>query len=968
MPPTISPQEFVAKWSGIQQKETAISQSHFLDICALVGHSPPIEYDPSGKNFSFEAQTVKPDGQKGFADVFFRDHFIWEYKGPHKDLDRAYRQLQRYREALDNPPLLITSDIHTIEIHTNFNNYPTRKHIITFDDILTDSGMEKLRWAFFEPGKLRPDRTQVQITKATADTFVAVADEMKRHRKITGETYTPEQLAHFLVRLLFCLFAEDMGLLPKDLFTEIVRTQGRQYDDLQTVIRNLFDKMRAGGTFGLWRIRHFDGTLFDDDFVPNIPHDLGMAMLQAAEQDWSQVEPSIFGTLFERIIDEEKRAQLGAQYTGEDDIMLIVKPVLMEPLEKKWDEVRRQADRILRQPDQDGTHIDQAYQLLADFSAEISAIRVLDPASGSGNFLYISLRELLNLQKKVIAYAARKGLPVIELTVSPEQLYGIEINIYAHQLAQITSWIGYLQWRNENGFGEMDDPILRPLHNIKRMDAILAYDADGNPVEPEWPEVDVIVGNPPFLGDRKMRGELGDKYVDDLRNYYSGRIPGGADLVCYWFERANKAIKNDKAVRVGLIATNSIRGGANRQVLKRVKDSGDIFMAWGDRSWILDGAAVRVSIIGFDNGIEGNKALDGRNVKHINSDLTSEIDLSSTIKLNENSALSFIGTQKSGPFDISKQVAHKMLENQNLSGKENSDVVKPWINATDITRRPRKMWVIDFGPNLTLEQSKLYQLPFDYVLQNVKPVRDKVRRKSHRIKWWLFGDTRPGMREKIAPLSRFIVSPMVSKHRVFSWMAKEVIAENLLVAIARDDDYFFGLLHSRLHEKWALRTGTSLEDRPRYTPTSTFETFPFPWPPGQEPSEQENERVAEIGYWARELVAWRDAWLNPPPPQINVIDVAYEKMLKRRTLTNLYNGLVYYRETVRQRELFDPAQFNKVTRKSVTRSQIQELDDIHRALDEAVLDAFGWPHNISDEEILERLLALNLERAAAQEG
>jgi type I restriction-modification system DNA methylase subunit len=292
--------------------------------------------------------------------------------------------------------------------------------------------------------------------------------------------------------------------------------------------------MRGGGTFGFTTIRHFDGTLFDDEFVPDIPHDLAQALLRAAVQDWSAVDPSIFGTLFERVIDEDKRAQLGAHYTSESDIMLIVEPVLMAPYKEKWETLRRQADRLVREGSRAAAH-----QLLADFSAELAAIRVLDPACGSGNFLYVALRELLNLQKQVIAWAARRelaeltGLAPLQLTVSPEQLFGIEINPYAQELAQITAWIGYLQWRFENGFGELADPVLKPLHNIQRMDAFLAYDENGRPVEPEWPAAEVIIGNPPFLGGQKILREFGNSYTKNLRRLYYGRVPVAADLVTY---------------------------------------------------------------------------------------------------------------------------------------------------------------------------------------------------------------------------------------------------------------------------------------------------------------------------------------------------------------------------------------------------------------------------------------------------
>lgn len=967
MAKTMTPAQFVAKWSQIHQKETAVSQSHFNDICRLVGHQTPLEYDPSGERFSFETQTAKPDGAKGFADVYFREKFIWEYKGPHKDLDKAYQQLQLYREALENPPLLITSDIRTIVIHTNFNNYPIQQHTITLDDIISGDGVTKLTWAFFEPERFKPERTRQNITKATADSLLNVANEMKKHRDVLGDgRFSNEQLAHFLVRLLFALFAEDMGLLPDNLFTQVVKARGGNYGELRPVLQELFDKMRSGGTFGLWRIRHFNGTLFDDNFVPDIPHDLGRLLMQAAEQDWAQVDPSIFGTLFERVIDEDKRAQLGAHYTSEDDIMLIVEPVLMAPLKRKWNEVRQRANNLLLMAMNDPETRQKAHQLLLEFAAEIAALRLLDPASGSGNFLYVGLRQLLSLQKEVIAFAARWELPPIELTAGPEQLYGIEINPYAHELAQITVWIGYLQWRSENGFGEIADPILRPLRNIRRMDAILAYDENGRPVEPEWPAADVIVGNPPFLGAKQMIGELTEKYVLDLRQVYSGRLPGFSDLVTYWFERSIKEIHAKKAKRAGLLATNSIRMGTNIATLERIKKYGDIFMAWSDRDWILEGAAVRVSMIGFDDGSQSHRTLDGQNVTKINADLTSELDLTTSKKLNENAEIAFIGTQRSGPFDISESLAHKMLSAQNESGLLNSEVVRPQFNSRDVIEGPRNVWVIDFG-KMSKKEARKYQAPFEYVEKFVYPVRSKARRKTHREKWWQLAETRMGLKRAIKGKKRFIVTPIHAKHRLFCWIEPHIVPDHALTAIARDDDYFLGILHSRLHENWSLRLGTSLEDRPRYTPTTSFQTFPFPWPPGQEPGE-DDPRIAAIAQWARALVQWRDNWLNPPREGMYAgLGAAYDKMVKNRTLTNLYNGLEYYRATTKAGKLFDRTEFDKVTRKSVGRDDIQQLDDIHTALDTAVLDAYGWPHNLTDEQILERLLALNLERAAKQE-
>jgi hypothetical protein len=383
-------------------------------------------------------------------------------------------------------------------------------------------------------------------------------------------------------------------------------------------------------------------------------------------------------------------------------------------------------------------------------------------------------------------------------------------------------------------------------------------------------------------------------------------------------------------------------------------------MAWSDNPWVLDGAAVRVSMIGFDGSEEQLKILDGSHVSQINSDLTSvQADLTSAVNLSENHNISFQGPSPKGSFDISENQARQML-----SDPLNHSVIRPVMSAIDITQRSRSKWTIDFAL-MPIEQAKKYKLPFDYVKENVFPVRSENRRLTYAEKWWQYAEARPGMRHALKDLEYFIVTPRVSKHRIFVWAKPEILANDGTIVFAREDDYFFGVLHSHLHEIWALRLGTWLGkgNDPRYTPTTTFETFPFPWPPRQEPGEAEDLRVKAIAEWARTLVAWREAWLNPPPPQAGAIDVAYDKMLQKRTLTNLYNGLQYYRETKSAGGLFLQSEFDKVTRKSVSRSAIEELHDIHTALDHAVLNAYGWPHALTDEEILEHLLALNLKRS-----
>lgn len=928
MQPTISPREFIDKWRQSQVKERSGYQEHFIDLCRLIGHPTPSEADPTGERFTFEAGATKQSGAQGWADVWLKGHFALEYKGKQADLDKAYHQLLQYREALQNPPLLIVSDFDRIIIHTNFTNTAKRVHTITLDDLLKPDKLKLLRDAFEEPERFRAAQTSKQVTEEAAKEFARLADLLRRY----GED--PERAAHFLIRLLFCLFAEDAHLLPTGLFTRLVQSAQLRPDAFAKQLSQLFAAMAEGGYFGADAIAHFNGGLFNDSTALTLDSD-GLAILaRISSLDWSSIEPSIFGTLFERSLDPAKRAQLGAHYTSEEDILLIVEPVLMAPLRRKWEEVQAQARQLAAQRDaekgarRDALHR-QLMSLLMDFAQEIGKTRVLDPACGSGNFLYVSLRCLLDLEKEVIVLAGALGGTTFFPSVTPSQLYGIEINPYAHELAQVTVWIGYIQWLVENGFGQPSQPILKPLHNIKEMDAILAFDTEGKPIEPEWHAADVIIGNPPFLGAIKQRSELGNKYVEDLTSVYGSRIPQKSDLVCYWFEKARSAVEADRVARCGLIATQAIRKGLSRTVLDRISKSGSIFMAHSDRPWVLNGAAVRVSIIGFDNGSEPARMLDDLPVRKINPDLTSQANVTDAQRLAVNIGLAFPGTKKYGAFDIDATRAQAMLAaTGNPNGRHNSDVVKPWVNGSDIVRRGRSMWIIDFGVGTSLEEASQYEKPFEYVRKYVKPTRDEEKVASTKNNWWLFERTRPEMRIAVASLKRYIATPVVSKYRLFVYLPITTVPDNKVTVIAKDDDYFMGILHSHAHEIWALVNGArhGVGNDPTYNIGTCFESFPFPWAPGKEP--QDDPRVQAIAQAAKELVEQRDRWLNP--------EGATETELKKRTLTNLYN----------QRPTW--------------------LDLAHKRLDAAVFDAYGWQHDLSDEEILSRLLALNLERAKGQ--
>jgi type II restriction/modification system DNA methylase subunit YeeA len=363
--------------------------------------------------------------------------------------------------------------------------------------------------------------------------------------------------------------------------------------------------------------------------------------------------------------------------------------------------------------------------------------------------------------------------------------------------------------------------------------------------------------------------------------------------------------------------------------LERIKKTGDIFWAQSDREWILDGAAVHVSMIGFDDGSEKVRELDGTAVDAINANLTSSVDLTKAARLTENLGLSYMGDTKGGDFDLEPVAAQSMLQAPlNPNGRPNADVLVLWVNGSDITGRSRGYYIIDFGVDMAEQNAALYEMPFRHVVEKIKPKRDANRRESYRKRWWIHVEPRPEMRTKLKSLKRYLATPAVSKFRLFTWLDQAILPDHALFVFVRDDDYFFGILHSHVHELWARAQGTQVREAEsgfRYTPTSTFETFPFPWPPGKEPAI--DLRVQAIAAAAKGLVEKRDAWLNPPG--------ASAAELKKRTLTNLYN------------------------------QRPQWLEDAHRALDKAVLAAYGWPDDLSDTDVLERLLALNRERAGA---
>ncbi|HYE63528.1 MAG TPA: DNA methyltransferase [Phycisphaerales bacterium] len=934
----MTPANFVSKWSRVNLPERAASQEHFIDLCRLLGQPTPAEHDATGAEYAFEkgvevagGASKGAKGDRGFADVWWKGKFGWEYKrkDKYKTLDDAYRQLLQYREALESPPLLIVSDIARTEIHTNFTATRKEVHTVALADMDRPEALALLRRAFTDPESFRPKVTAQKVTEEVAKHLGTLAQALR------DRGHDPHTTAHFLMKCMFCLFAEDVRLLPKDLFKTLLQKCHHHPKQLTPRLTELFGKMRTGGAFGTEDIAWFNGGLFDEEPALELTEtEIGL-LLVAAGQEWGSVEPAIFGTLFERSLDPAKRSQIGAHYTSREDILLVVEPVIMEPLRREWDAVRTECEELAAQRVEAARREQKKAQKKGDvksstltgriekrlraFVDRLSGVRVLDPACGSGNFLYVAIQRLLDLDKEVITFASRSDIAVpLFPGVRPTQLYGIEINPYAAELAQVVIWIGYLQWMRDNGFKAPSDPVLASLKTIENRDAILKVGKNGEPLPhpAEWPEADFIIGNPPFLGSKVFRQNgLEEPYIQAMFAAYD--LPKTSDLCCYWFELARRSMSGYTRLRAGLLATQGIRGGDNRTVLERIKNEGDIFLAWSDRNWTLDGATVHVSIVGFEAGVSKLHVLDGSEVAHINADLTSGSNLVGAELIKENRSTSFIGGMKKGAFDLTLEGARGLLAEQgNPSAVTNDEVVRPWVNGLDITRRYRGAWIIDFGTRDQAAAAR-FAAPFEYTREHVKPERDKVRAGFERERWWQLARPVPELRSRQDSLTRCIVTARVAKHRLFMFLDPKTVIDGQLVVFARSDDYFLGVLHSSVHELWARRMGTQLREAEsgfRYTPTSCFETFPLPWPPGKEPVNDPCYKV--IAAAAKELDVQRERWLNPPEwiapiaARIDAADqfldvpeaarplirhsaimavAAQDPKLKKRTLTNLYN-------------------------------------------------------------------------------
>jgi len=1000
----MTPAEFIAKWSDATLRERQGSQMHFLNLCALLEQPEPDNND----RYCFERGATKAGGDDGWADVWRRGCFAWEYKGPHKDLDKAFRQLATYVSDLENPPYLITSDMTRIIVRTNFTNTVTAVHEFSLEDLRDPAKRDLLRQIFEGSEKLKPTVSPQDLTAKAVERFAELGRRLQDRRTPDDKPlHDPRAIAHFLNQLVFCMFAEDARLLPDKLFTKTLRGVQTRPALAQKALASLFKAMASESEddrffLGVGVINWFNGGLFDgaEPLLLEAP-DLELVARTADEHDWSEIDPAIFGTMFEEALKAtRKRAALGAHYTDRAKILKIVDPVIVWPLEAEWeaaradiaaaaddartanarrqtifdaagealkagqgkgDEAKRR--KAVTQAERDRTlALNHARDRLEAFLQRLGAYRVLDPACGSGNFLYVALHALKDLELKALIEAERlTGLQSPGPRVTLDAVRGIEIEPYAAELARVTLWIGDLQWSLKNGYRNWPKPILAKLDQIENRDALL----NPNGSEADWPTVDAIIGNPPFLGDKKMIRKLGEDYVSRLRTIYSSRVPGGADFVMHWVMKGGEALTNQAAKTLGVVTTNSIRQGLSNRVLQRFLDNGGvIFDAWADEEWTLDGAQVRVSLLCLTTKCDVQSKLNGQSVDLISARLRPAkigLDYSRSKRLSENAKAGFVGVFLNGNFEISTATAESLLTAPlNVNGRSNSDVVKRTANGDDILSSRDLKWLIDFN-SMNLEAASLYEQPFEIVQNQVKPYRLRrdeagefaLKEVRTRDNWWIYSRPRGEMRSHLNGLHRYIATPMVSKHRVFVFLPSSILPDQKILAFRFDDYVNLGMLQSRLHSVWSAESCSWIGagNDPTYTIQNTFETFPFP--EGLTPNipttdYADDPRAVAIAEAARDLNEKREAWLNPAdlvrdepevvpgyPDRILPVSDEAAKVLKTRTLTNLYN------------------------------QRPEWLDVAHRRLDAAVAAAYGWPADLTDDQVLEHLFALNQERAVA---
>lgn len=1012
---------FVAKWSASNASELPNKDLFLTELCDVLGvpRPDPATNDPERDLYIFEKPIpiAKEGGKvtKKRADLYKAGSFLLEAKQAATEGTKKSGKVQRgtdswdlamvdargqalgYAMALDAPPpFLIVCDIgYAFELYADFDGthrwpaFPNaQKRRIYLKDL--DKHLDVLRAIWNDPYSLDPSRRAERVTREVAAQLAELAKQLE------AEKNPPEAVAKFLMRCLFTMFAEHVGLLPTRLFIEGLENHWLPNPpSFPGAIEGLWRAMNEGTSFSYWpKLLRFNGGLFTEPNALKLSKTALALLLDAARRDWSEVDPAIFGTLLERALNPKERHKLGAHYTPRAYVERLVRPTIEEPIREEWENVQTAARKLY----QDGK-AKAAVEAVKVFHTKLANTRVLDPACGSGNFLYVTLDLFKRIESEVLSLLHDLGerqelLHAEGIRVTPRQFLGIEIKPWAKEIAELVLWIGYLQWhfRTHGRVAPPPEPVLQDYKNIECRDAVLAYDReelvrdekgkpvtrwDGetmkkhpvtgemvpdekatitihqyvNPRKAEWPEADFIVGNPPFMGNKRMRLLLGDGYVEALREAHA-TVPESADLVMYWWNYAASVIGEGAVRRFGLITTNSITQPFNRRVvedaLANPRKPISISFAIPNHPWVdaADGAQVRISMTVAESGLVDGRRLvipddvasDGTNGDvllesrgKIHADLTIGANVGSAVRLMSNRGIASNGVQLSGQgFVLSVQ------QMQRLAPATRNALVKPYRIGKDLTSKPRNTYVLDtFGlseDSLRRKHPDAYQHLIDYV----KHARSQNPRERYRSLWWVHSEPRAKFRNALVGLKQFIVTCRTSKHRVFTLVQGDTIVETTIVAIASSDPFILGILSSRPHIRWALVVGTRLGvgDDPRYNHSLCFDTFPFPIG-----NEKQRKRIASL---AVSLDAHRTKQLAANP---------------ELTMTAMYNVL----EKIRNGDVLTDNE--RVIHQDGLVSVLQEL---HDDLDAAVFEAYGWPADITDEQILEKLVALNAERAAEE--
>jgi hypothetical protein len=1002
---------FIARWQAEAEGERSWSQTFLNELCDLLGLPKPGPDTASGYRFEYPVTLTGRTGEDstGWIDLYRKGCFVLESKQvrreaggklraaeaqasldlpglvPAKDRGRrtvatqwdvrmnaARTQAEGYARALPAghgwPPFVIVCDVaHCLDLYADFSGlgkyrqYPDRKsHRIYLEDLRRADIRATLRAVWTNPASLDPAAQSVTVTREVASRLAAVS----KHLEEEGHNRT--DVAMFLMRTIFTMFAEDVKLLPGKSFLAMLEACEKNPQRFPHDLQQLWQAMDTGG----WahaiaaNVKRFNGALFRDCSVFALGGEEIGELIAAAKCDWKQVEPAILGTFFEQALSASERKQLGAHYTPRAYVERLVHATVMEPLAAEWVEVETAAERLRGEGD-----IAAARKLVEAFHDRLCKTTVLDPACGTGNFLYVSLELMKRLEGEVLEALANLGgqdrLAELEgHTVGPHQFLGIEVSPQAAAIAELVLWIGYLQWYFRTHSGQPPEPILRGFRSIEQRDAVLTWDGypattveNGrevrrNPRVPAWPEADYIVGNPPFIGGKDIRARLGDAYTEGLWAAHR-HMNDSADFVMYWWNQAADILtrKGSRLKRFGLVTTNSITQTFQRRSVERhlaAKHPVSILYAIPDHPWTKatkDAAAVRIAMTVVTAGDHEGRLLEVTNERsletdtptitltetegRINADLSTGANLDSVSSLTANDGLSSRGVVLHGAGFIVKP---KEAEHLGLGRRPGLEAhIRPYRNGRDLTARPRNVMVIDLFGLSAHEVRNRFPEVYQHVTLTVKPERDRNRRQYRREGWWLFGENVPAFRRALTELPRYIATVETAKHRAFQFLDATILPDNMLVNIASADAFHLGVLSSRLHVAWALARGGTLEDRPRYNKSLCFDPFPFPDPPLAV-----RQRIA--------LLAER-------------LDASRKDVLARHgdlTLTGLYNvleklkaGLTLTPEDVDVRD----------------RGLVVNLAETHRDIDAAVAQAYGWPADLAEEEMLARLVALNAERA-----